>query len=142
MEGKITRIVDYGAFAEIEPGVEGLLHLSQLSRSQVENAQEVVKEGETHLLRIVSIDPDRQRIGLSLRAVNANEQIEWMATREAAVAEESGDVDEEPADDEDAFDDTAVADEFSDDAEYDYFDDEDESDEDADFDDDDDGDDD
>lgn len=142
VEGKITRIVDYGAFAEIEPGVEGLLHLSQLSRSQVENAQEVVKEGETHLLRIVSIDPDRQRIGLSLRAVNANEQIEWMATREAAVAEESGHVDEEPADDDDEFDDTAVADEFSDDAEYDYFDDEDESDEDADFDDDDDDDDD
>lgn len=141
VEGKITRIVDYGAFAEIEPGVEGLLHLSQLSRSQVENAQEVVKEGETHLLRIVSIDPDRQRIGLSLRAVNANEQIEWMATREAAVAEESGHVDEEP-DDDDEFDDTAVADEFSDDTDYDYFDDEDESDEDADFDDDDDDDDD
>jgi hypothetical protein len=72
--------------------------------------------------------------------VNANEQIEWMATREAAVAEESGHVDEEPDDDE--FDDTAVADEFSDDTDYDYFDDEDESDEDADFDDDDDDDDD
>ena len=83
VEGKITRIVDYGAFAEIEPGVEGLLHLSQLSRNQVENAREVVNEGETHLLRIVSIDSDRQRIGLSLRAVNAHEQIEWMALREA-----------------------------------------------------------
>jgi small subunit ribosomal protein S1 len=87
VEGKITRIVDYGAFAEIEPGVEGLLHLSQLSRNQVENAREVVNEGETHLLRVVSIDPDRQRIGLSLRAVNAHEQIEWMALREAEAAE-------------------------------------------------------
>jgi small subunit ribosomal protein S1 len=93
VEGTITRIVDYGAFAEIEPGIEGLLHLSQISRSMVEHAQEVVDEGETHLLRIVSIDPDRQRIGLSLKAVTANEQIEWMAQREVAsqnaAAEES-----------------------------------------------------
>lgn len=83
VEGCITRIVDYGAFAEIEPGVEGLLHLSQLSRGQVENAGEVVKEGETHLLRVVSIEKDRQRIGLSLRQVSANEQIEWMSRKQA-----------------------------------------------------------
>ncbi len=83
VEGCVTRIVDYGAFAEIEPGVEGLLHLSQLSRGQVENAGEVVKEGETHLLRVVSIEKDRQRIGLSLRQVSANEQIDWMSRKQA-----------------------------------------------------------
>ncbi len=82
MEGTITRIVDYGAFAELEPGIEGLLHLSQISRSMVENASEVISVNETHLLRVVSIDPQRQRIGLSLKAVTANEQIEWMAQRE------------------------------------------------------------
>jgi ribosomal protein S1 len=87
VEGTITRIVDYGAFAEIEPGIEGLLHISQLSRSTVQNANEVVNEGEVHLLRIVSIDPKRQRMGLSLRAVTANEQIEWMAQREVASPE-------------------------------------------------------
>lgn len=101
VEGTITRIVDYGAFAEIEPGVEGLLHVSQLSRSQVDNPSEVVNEGETHLLRIVSIDADRQRIGLSLRAVNASEQIEWMALREteaeAAAEEETTEEAEETA---------------------------------------------
>ena len=99
VEGKITRIVDYGAFAEIEPGVEGLLHLSQLSRNQVENAREVVNEGETHLLRIVSIDPDRQRIGLSLRAVNAHEQIEWMAVREAEAEAQAAADETEAAED-------------------------------------------
>lgn len=102
VEGTITRIVDYGAFAEIEPGIEGLLHLSQISRSMVESAGEVVGEGETHLLRIVSIDPDRQRVGLSLKAVTANEQIEWMAQREVesqnAAAEEHPDL-YEPVDD-------------------------------------------
>ena len=82
VEGKITRIVDYGAFAELEPGVEGLLHVSQLARTNVENVTDVVKEGETHLLRVVSLDIKRQRIGLSLKAVTTNEQIQWMAERE------------------------------------------------------------
>jgi small subunit ribosomal protein S1 len=98
VEGTITRILDYGAFAEIEPGIEGLLHVSQLSRTNVESVSEVVKEGETHLLRIVSIDPRRQRIGLSLKAVTAQEQIEWMAQHMAqteAEAEADETVDEE-----------------------------------------------
>lgn len=92
VEGTVTRILDYGAFAEIEPGIEGLLHVSQLSRTNVESVADVVKEGETHLLRVVSIDPRRQRIGLSLKAVTAQEQIEWMAENmaqeETAAAEE------------------------------------------------------
>jgi len=86
VEGKITRILDYGAFAEIEPGVEGLLHVSQLSRNPVEDPRAVVTEGEVHLLRIVSIDQKRQRIGLSLKAVTPTEQIEWMAQKELAEA--------------------------------------------------------
>ena len=86
VEGLITRLVDYGAFAEVEPGVEGLLHVSQLSRGTVENVSEVVQEGETHLLRIVNIDMKRQRMGLSLKAVTAMEQIEWMAQREIEKA--------------------------------------------------------
>ncbi|MBP6016751.1 MAG: S1 RNA-binding domain-containing protein [Candidatus Promineofilum sp.] len=86
VEGKITRILDYGAFSEIEPGVEGLLHISQLSRNPVEDPRAVVKEGEVHLLRVVSIDQKRQRIGLSLKAVTATEQIEWMAQKELAEA--------------------------------------------------------
>jgi small subunit ribosomal protein S1 len=82
IEGKITRLVEYGAFAEIEPGVEGLLHLSQISRNMVEKASDVISEGETHLLRILTIDPKRQRVGLSLKAVTTAEQIDWMAMRE------------------------------------------------------------
>ena len=81
VEGKITRIVDYGAFVEIAPGVEGLLHVSQLARTSVEKVTDVVREGETHLLRIVSLDANKQRIGLSLKAVTSKEQIEWMASR-------------------------------------------------------------
>jgi small subunit ribosomal protein S1 len=82
VEGMVTRIVNYGAFVELEPGIEGLLHTSQLPYGPVEDPKEYIKEGETHLLRVVSVDTERQRIGLSLKAVTANEQIEWMAHRE------------------------------------------------------------
>ena len=114
VEGKITRLVDYGAFAELEPGIEGLLHLSQLSRAQVNSASEVVNVGETHLLRVVSIDPDRQRIGLSLRAVSAQEQIEWMATRDLEEAPAADEATEDEAEEvtevaEEVVEETAVA---------------------------------
>ncbi len=95
VEGKITRIVDYGAFAELEPGIEGLLHVSQLARSPVSDPREIISVGETHLLRVVSIDPQRQRIGLSLRAVSPQEQIEWMAQR--GLAEETAETKAKPA---------------------------------------------
>lgn len=81
LEGRIVRIVDYGAFVELEPGVEGLLHTSQLGRN-VQDVKDMVAEGETHLLRVLSVDGTRQRIRLSLKAVTAQEQIEWM-TRQA-----------------------------------------------------------
>ena len=92
VEGKVTRIVTYGAFVEIEPGVEGLLHISQLSRETVGEPQELINEGEIHLLRIISLDSDRQRVGLSLKNVTTSEQIEWMSGREmeSAESEETG----------------------------------------------------
>lgn len=87
VEGKVTRIVSYGAFVEIEPGVEGLLHISQLSRETIEEPQELINEGEIHLLRIISLDTDKQRVGLSLKNVTPNEQIEWMSRKEMEKAE-------------------------------------------------------
>lgn len=86
VEGKVTRIVTYGAFVEIEPGVEGLLHISQLSRETVGEPQELINEGEIHLLRIISLDAERQRVGLSLKNVTPSEQIEWMAQKESEKA--------------------------------------------------------
>jgi small subunit ribosomal protein S1 len=87
VEGNVTRIVSYGAFVEIEPGIEGLLHISQLSRENVQDAHEVITEGEDHLLRIISLDSERQRIGLSLKGVTESEQIEWMNQRDLERAE-------------------------------------------------------
>ena len=109
VEGTITRIVDYGAFAEVEPGIEGLLHLSQLSRGNVDRADDVVKENETHLLRVVSIDRRRQRMGLSLKAVTTMEQIEWMAQRELEKVEEEKLEVESPIEADDGIDEAAKA---------------------------------
>ena len=92
VEGKIIRIVDYGAFVEVEPGVEGLLHTSQIAAANVNDPRTVLKEDEIHLLRVISIDADRQRMGLSLKAVTPTEQIEWMTQRdeESLLAGETG----------------------------------------------------
>lgn len=89
VEGTVTRLVDYGAFVQVEPGIEGLLHISQLSASNVGHPREVVREGEVHLLRVISFTPERQRIGLSLKAVTTSEQMEWMARKNAEAQAEA-----------------------------------------------------
>ena len=82
VEGVVTRIVNYGAFVEIEPGIEGLLHASKMVRgSDAADPSKIVQVGEKHLLRVINIDSDRQRIALSLRAVTPKEQIAWMMSQ-------------------------------------------------------------
>jgi len=64
---KITKLAQFGAFAELEPGVEGLVHISELSDERITHPKQVVREGEDVQLRIIKIDPQRHRLGLSLR---------------------------------------------------------------------------
>src|SRR5216684_4179325 len=64
---KITKLAQFGAFAELEPGVEGLVHISELSDERITHPKQVVREGEDVQLRIIKIDPPRHRLGLSLR---------------------------------------------------------------------------
>lgn len=64
--GKVVRLMDFGAFVEIEDGVEGLLHISQIgAKSRLKHASEALKEGEAVSVRIQSIDPSQERISLS-----------------------------------------------------------------------------
>ena len=67
----ITRLEKFGAFARLENGLEGLIHISELSTQHVEHPREVVHEGDEVTLRIVRIDPERRRIGLSLKKVDS-----------------------------------------------------------------------
>jgi small subunit ribosomal protein S1 len=69
VEGKVTRVVDFGAFVELEPGLEGLVHVSELADKRVRTPSDIVQPGQDVKVRIVEIDPDSRRIGLSLRRV-------------------------------------------------------------------------
>jgi small subunit ribosomal protein S1 len=71
IEGKITRLTKFGAFARLDGDIEGLIHISELSENRVEHPKEVLKEGEVKTLRVIRIDPDNHRIGLSLRKVDS-----------------------------------------------------------------------
>jgi small subunit ribosomal protein S1 len=63
----ITRVVDFGAFAQLEPGVEGLIHISELADIAVAEPLKAVKRGDEIQVKILRVDPQRQRIGLSRR---------------------------------------------------------------------------
>jgi small subunit ribosomal protein S1 len=67
--GKVTKVVTFGAFVEILPGVEGLVHISELAQHHVENPREVVSQGDTVNVRILEVDADRRRLSLSLKRV-------------------------------------------------------------------------
>ncbi len=65
--GTVTQLANFGAFARIEDGIEGLVHVSELSEARVEHPRQLVHEGQELILRIIRIDPQRRRMGLSLR---------------------------------------------------------------------------
>jgi small subunit ribosomal protein S1 len=71
VEGTITHLTKFGAFAKLDDDLEGLIHISELSEQRVNHPKEVVHEGETVTLRVIKIDPERRRIGLSLRKVDS-----------------------------------------------------------------------
>jgi small subunit ribosomal protein S1 len=86
--GKITKLATFGAFAEIEPGVEGLIHISELSDERISHPKQVVREGEQLRLRVIKVDPSRRRLGLSLRQVDYQEELD-QADPEPGAADES-----------------------------------------------------
>jgi len=74
VEGRVAKVVTFGAFVEILPGVEGLVHISELAAHHVENPREVVAQGQAVNVRILEIDGDRRRLSLSLKRVEEDEQ--------------------------------------------------------------------
>jgi small subunit ribosomal protein S1 len=78
--GKITKITDFGAFAQIDEHIEGLIHISEISEDRIAHPKDVLQEGQEQTVRIIRIDADRQRMGLSLRRVDDSEYFddsEW-----------------------------------------------------------------
>ena len=102
VEGKITRLTNFGAFARIsiedsEDELEGLIHISEISEDRIEHPKERLREGEALTLRIIKIEHDNHRIGLSLRRVDspAYSELDWKTLTEdfdvTELAEEEAD---------------------------------------------------
>ncbi len=84
--GRVTRIAQFGAFVEIEPGVEGLVHISQLARHRVRRVRDVLQEGQEVRVRLIDIDPEARRLSLSIRAVlEEEERQQWEEAKRRAA---------------------------------------------------------
>jgi small subunit ribosomal protein S1 len=98
IEGTITHLTKFGAFARLDEDLEGLIHISEISEQRVAHPKEILHEGDVVTLRVIKIEPERHRIGLSLRKVDspAYSDFDWKMTL-AEVVEESQDEESEGA---------------------------------------------
>jgi small subunit ribosomal protein S1 len=89
--GTITKLASFGAFARVDEGIEGLIHVSELSDRRINHPKEVVKEGDVLQLRVIKIESARRRLGLSLKRVNETEYTDYATSdsEEWTDAEES-----------------------------------------------------
>src|SRR5476651_2032306 len=76
VEGRVTKVVTFGAFVEILAGVEGLVHISELAQHHVENPREVVTQGQAVNVKIIEVDAERRRLSLSLKRVEEGEEVQ------------------------------------------------------------------
>jgi small subunit ribosomal protein S1 len=76
VEGRVTKVVTFGAFVEILPGVEGLVHISELAQHHVENPREIVAQGQPVNVKIIEVDGDRRRLSLSLKRVEDTDPVQ------------------------------------------------------------------
>ena len=84
VEGRVTRVLDFGAFVELDLGIEGLLHASEMIGTPEFRPSDIVHPGETLPMKIIRIDSRRRRIALSARQVRQDEWERWMAEQQAA----------------------------------------------------------
>jgi small subunit ribosomal protein S1 len=90
-KGKVTKIMDFGAFVEIEPGIEGLIHITELSPNRVRRVADIVQAGQEVEVRILKVEPEVKRIALSLLPAKGKD-----AATEEEDEEEEGEGDELP----------------------------------------------
>lgn len=89
VEGRVTNIEDFGAFVEVDDGVVGLVHVSEIDVFGPATIADIVHEGDTVLVRILDIDPREERLSLSMRRVKPEEQIAWMQRQREEAGEEA-----------------------------------------------------
>jgi 4-hydroxy-3-methylbut-2-enyl diphosphate reductase len=67
VEGKVVRIAPFGAFVELEPGIDGLVHISQLSNDRVAKVEDAVRTGQKVKAKVIANDPEKKRLSLSMK---------------------------------------------------------------------------
>jgi small subunit ribosomal protein S1 len=100
LEGSVTKVVAFGAFVEILPGVEGLVHISELADHHVENPSEVVEPGSTLNVKILEIDEERRRLSLSIKRVEGQNMPMGDLGDQLAAASEGSEGSAEPVSEE------------------------------------------
>ena len=91
VHGQVTKLVAFGAFVEIEEGVEGLIHISELAQHHVEDPSEIVRPGQEVNVKIIEIDPERRRLSLSLKRLEPEYRIHEDAMGDEGEEGEEGD---------------------------------------------------
>lgn len=91
VKGVVTRTVDFGAFVKLEDGVEGLIHISQLSHRHVAKTEDVVSAGDEVEAKIISLDPEAKRIGLSIRELEPKPEVKKEVKKPEKVEEKPED---------------------------------------------------
>jgi small subunit ribosomal protein S1 len=94
VKGKVTKVADFGAFVEIEPGIEGLVHVSELRDERVENPRDVVKEGDELDVKVIDMDPHERKVALSVKAAlhEGEDYREYMRNQQREGRASFGDV--------------------------------------------------
>jgi small subunit ribosomal protein S1 len=89
----ITKLTNFGAFAKIDDSIEGLIHISELADYRINHPKEIVQEGDEVRVRIIRIDPERRRVGLSLRQASeeAYVEVDWREEARSGLGEEGED---------------------------------------------------
>jgi small subunit ribosomal protein S1 len=94
VSGVVSKITSFGAFVELKDGIDGLVHISQISEERIEKVKDVLKPGQEISARVIKIDREERRLGLSVKAANYSEQqlAAETASFEALNRDSSGDM--------------------------------------------------
>ena len=74
LKGRVTKVTDFGAFVEVEPGIEGLVHVSEMKEERVENPRDVVKEGDEVDIKVIDMDMQERKIALSMKQFHRDDE--------------------------------------------------------------------
>ena len=90
-KGKVTNVTKFGAFVELEPGIEGLVHISEISHQRVEKAEDALKAGSEIQAVVINVDPRRHKIGLSIKDVERYQTQQARKEPQAAYEDDTSD---------------------------------------------------